>query len=36
MGHRATYWRNIGASVFIFLTVQALIGALLVALVGPR
>jgi hypothetical protein len=34
MGHRAT--RNIGASVFIFLTVQALIGALLVALVGPR
>jgi hypothetical protein len=27
MGHRATYWRNIAASAFIFLTVQALVGA---------
>lgn len=28
MGHRSTYWRNIAASAFIFLVVQALVGAL--------
>jgi hypothetical protein len=27
MGHRGTYWRNIAASAFIFLTVQALLRA---------
>lgn len=27
MSARSTYWRNIAASAFIFLTVQALIGA---------
>lgn len=27
MGHRSTYWRDIAASAFIFLSVQALIGA---------
>jgi hypothetical protein len=25
MGHRGTYWRNIAASAFIFLTIQAVI-----------
>jgi hypothetical protein len=36
MGHRGTYWRNIAASAFIFLTVQALIGATVEAIQGTR
>jgi hypothetical protein len=32
MGHRGTYWWNIAASAFIFLTVQALIGAMVEAI----
>lgn len=36
MGHRATYWRNIAASAFIFLTVQGLIGATVEAIHKDR